>query len=60
MVLSEDGAVCLWVRDVSWATERTVETRGRVLMLRPTLEGRSVVLVDQRAVLLLARVTTSS
>lgn len=60
MVLSEDGAACLLVRDAGRATERAVETRGRVLMLRPTLEGRSAVLVDQRAVLLLARLTTSS
>lgn len=60
MALSEDGAVCLWVRDASRSTERAIEARGRVLMLRPTLEGRSAVLVDQRPTLLLARMTSSS
>lgn len=60
MVLSDDGALCLWVRDAGRATERTIEARGRVLLLRPTVEGRSAVLVDQRAEVLLARLSTST
>jgi hypothetical protein len=60
MVLSGDGAACLWVRDSSRAAERAVDTHGRVLMLRPTAAGRSAVLVDQRPELLLARVTSST
>ncbi|TDQ05063.1 hypothetical protein [Labedaea rhizosphaerae] len=60
MVLSEDGAACLWVRDMSPATERAIDNRGRVLMLRPALDGRTAVFVDQRATVLLARLTTSA
>jgi hypothetical protein len=58
MVLSQDGAACLMVRDASRATERAVDARGRVLMLRPALDGRSAVLVAQGPALLLARMAT--
>ena len=59
MVLSTtDGAACLWVRDPSRASERAVDTRGRVWMLSPTDAGRSAVLVDQRPDVLLARLNT--
>jgi hypothetical protein len=60
MVLSEEGAACLWVRDPSRAAERAVDAHGRVLMLRPTVAGRSAVLVDRGPELLLARLTSSS
>ena len=60
MVLSEDGAACLLVRDPSRSVERAVEFRGRVLMLRPGLDGRSAVLVSQGPALLVARLATSS
>lgn len=60
MVLSQDGAACLLVRDPGRGTERAVDVRGRVLMLRPTVAGRTAVLVDQRPEILLARVTSSS
>lgn len=56
MVLSEDGAACLWVRDAGRAAERAVDARGRV-WIRPTAkDGRSAVMVDPTPEILLARV----